>query len=105
PAQTPHELQDALGILTDGLRNGWQNSEDMERMRGCEILSDILRHMSEFKLINMTSYEILFEFLGINFKTPESIVAKVNSDYSSHLHSTLRSLNNHEPCCISLHCT
>ena len=31
--QTPHELSRTLGILTDGLRNSWQNSEDMERMR------------------------------------------------------------------------
>jgi hypothetical protein len=31
--QTPHELSRTLGILADGLRNSWQNSEDMERMR------------------------------------------------------------------------
>jgi len=31
--QMPHELSRALGILTDGLRHSWQNSEDMERMR------------------------------------------------------------------------
>ncbi|KAH9006451.1 beach-domain-containing protein [Lactarius hatsudake] len=68
-ARTPHELSRTLGILTDGLRNSWQNSEDMERMRGYEILSDILRNKSE--LINMTSYETLFEFLGMNFKTPD----------------------------------
>ncbi|KAI0002519.1 beach-domain-containing protein [Russula compacta] len=67
-AKTPHELSRTLGILIDGLRNSWQNSEDMERMRGYEILSEILRNKSE--LINMTSYETLFEFLGINFKTP-----------------------------------
>ncbi|KAF8266238.1 beach-domain-containing protein [Lactarius quietus] len=68
-ARTPHELSRTLGILTDGLRNSWQNSEDMERMRGYEILSEILRNKSE--LINMTSYETLFEFLGMNFKTPD----------------------------------
>ncbi|KAH9975416.1 beach-domain-containing protein [Lactifluus volemus] len=68
-AKTPHELSRTLGILTDGLRNSWQNSEDMERMRGYEILSEILRGKSA--LINMTSYETLFEFLGMNFKTPD----------------------------------
>ncbi|KAI9451783.1 beach-domain-containing protein [Russula earlei] len=67
--QTSHELSRTLGILTDGLRNSWQNSEDMERMRGYEILSEILRNKSE--LINMTSYETLFEFFGVNFKTPD----------------------------------
>ena len=32
-AQSPHEMSRALGVLTDGLRNSWQNSEDMEQMR------------------------------------------------------------------------
>ncbi|KAI0261217.1 beach-domain-containing protein [Gloeopeniophorella convolvens] len=68
-AKTPHELSRTLGILTDGLRNNWQNSEDMERIRGYEVLSGILRSKSE--LINMTSYETLFEFLGMNFRTPD----------------------------------
>lgn len=31
--QTPHELSRTLGILTDGLKFSWQNSEDMERIR------------------------------------------------------------------------
>jgi len=31
--QTSHELSCTLGILTDGLKNSWQNSEDMERLR------------------------------------------------------------------------
>ncbi len=32
-AQNAHELSRALGVLTDGLRNSWQNSEDMEQLR------------------------------------------------------------------------
>ena len=28
--QTSHELSHTLGILTDGLKNSWQNSKDME---------------------------------------------------------------------------
>ncbi|EKM77777.1 hypothetical protein AGABI1DRAFT_121854 [Agaricus bisporus var. burnettii JB137-S8] len=68
-AMSPHELSRALSILVDGLRNSWQNSEDMERLRGYEILADILRKKSHH--INLTSYEILFEFLGINARTPE----------------------------------
>ena len=39
----------------------------------------------------MTSYETLFEFLGMNFKTPESVEVKVNSDFSSNLYSTSHS--------------
>ncbi|KAF8652783.1 hypothetical protein AX16_004175 [Volvariella volvacea WC 439] len=68
-ANTPHELSRALGILTDGLKNSWQNSEDMERLRGYDVLGDMLRAKSQ--LINMTGYETLFEFLGMNFRTPE----------------------------------
>lgn len=32
-AQNQHEVSRALGVLTDGLRNSWQNSEDMEQLR------------------------------------------------------------------------
>ena len=56
---------------------------------GYEILSEILRNKSE--LINMTSYETLFEFLGMNFKTPESVVVKVNRDCGSYLLSIYHS--------------
>ncbi|KAF8962103.1 beach-domain-containing protein [Flammula alnicola] len=68
-ASTSHELSRTLGILTDGLKNSWQNSEDMERLRGYEILADILS--SKAQLINLTAFETLFEFLGINFNSPE----------------------------------
>ncbi|KAJ2916640.1 hypothetical protein MD484_g3777, partial [Candolleomyces efflorescens] len=68
-AKTPHELSRSLGILVDGLRNNWQNSEDMERLRGYEILGDMLR--SKAAIINLTTFETMFEFLGVNFSSPE----------------------------------
>ncbi|TFK23845.1 beach-domain-containing protein [Coprinopsis marcescibilis] len=68
-AQTQHELSRSLGILVDGLKNSWQNSEDMERLRGYELLAGLLR--SKAQLINVTGFETLFEFLGINFGSPE----------------------------------
>ena len=85
--QNPHELSRALGILTDGLRNSWQNSEDMEHLReypptflclgalpeyivgGYDILNHLLR--SKAHLINMTGFENLFEFFGLNFRSTE----------------------------------
>ena len=85
--QNPHELSRALGILTDGLRNSWQNSEDMEQLReqsltflcsrkllehikgGYDILNHLLR--SKAHLINMTGFETLFEFFGLNFRSAE----------------------------------
>ncbi|KAF5360312.1 hypothetical protein D9758_009126 [Tetrapyrgos nigripes] len=68
-ANTAHEVSRALSVLTDGLKNNWQNSEDMERLRGYEVLADILR--TKTSLINMTSFETIFEFLGINFRSPD----------------------------------
>lgn len=68
-ARTPHELSRALGVLCDGLKNNWQNSEDMERLRGYEILADILR--AKGQMINISSFEVLFEFLGLSFRSPE----------------------------------
>lgn len=85
--QNPHELSRALGILTDGLRNSWQLSEDMEQLRGFLFIFlclrarlkcdpggyDILNHLlrSKANLINMTGFETLFEFLGLNFRSTE----------------------------------
>ncbi|KAF8509163.1 beach-domain-containing protein [Hysterangium stoloniferum] len=69
-ANNPHDLCHALGVLTDTLQISWQTSEDMEHIRGYEILAGILRAKS--RLLNMAAYEVIFEFLGLNFRTPES---------------------------------
>ncbi|TFY62229.1 hypothetical protein EVJ58_g3994 [Rhodofomes roseus] len=68
-ANSDHQLSRALGVLTDGIRNSWQNSEDMERLRGYDILADLLRAKPD--LINMTGFETIFEFLGLNFRSPD----------------------------------
>ncbi|TDL19109.1 beach-domain-containing protein [Rickenella mellea] len=68
-ASTPHEMSRTLSVLTDAIRGCWQNSEDMERLRGYDILAHILQRKRH--IINMTSYEVLFEFMGINFRTPD----------------------------------
>lgn len=38
---------------------------------GYEILADMLRQKSQ--LINMTSFETLFEFFGLSFRSPEYV--------------------------------
>ncbi|CCM01781.1 uncharacterized protein FIBRA_03848 [Fibroporia radiculosa] len=68
-SHSAHEVSRALGILVDGLKNSWQNSEDMERLRGYDVLTAFLRAKSQY--INMTGFETLFEFLGFNFRTPD----------------------------------
>ncbi|KAG9311479.1 hypothetical protein JVU11DRAFT_8594 [Chiua virens] len=83
-AETSHELSRTIAILCESLRNCWQNSEDMERVgendapsfdfllmttAGYDVLASILYHKSP--LINMTTFEILFEFLGLSFRSPD----------------------------------
>ncbi|KAI6038492.1 hypothetical protein EDC04DRAFT_2868311 [Pisolithus marmoratus] len=69
-AQTQHELSRTISILCDCIRGSWQNSEEMERIAGYDALADILR--SKGHLINMTSFETLFEFLGLNFRSADT---------------------------------
>ncbi|KIJ42154.1 hypothetical protein M422DRAFT_209006 [Sphaerobolus stellatus SS14] len=69
-ADSSHELNNALGIFADAIKTSWQNSEDIERIRGYEILAGILRAKS--RLINLAAFQTLFEFLGLDFKTPEA---------------------------------
>jgi hypothetical protein len=68
-ARSTHELSRALGVLAESLRNSWANSEDMERMRGYDVLSRVLRDKAG--LVNVTSFEIMFEMLGLNFRALE----------------------------------
>jgi hypothetical protein len=69
----------------------WQNSQDMERLRayispsffflptgmtlweagGYEILAGMLG--TKVQSINLTGFETIFEFLGINFRLPEFV--------------------------------
>jgi hypothetical protein len=68
-ARTGHELSRALGVLAESVRNSWANAEDMERIRGYEILAHVLREKAA--LVNVTAFETLFEALGMNFRHPE----------------------------------
>ncbi|KAI9573033.1 hypothetical protein HD554DRAFT_2058344 [Boletus coccyginus] len=67
--ETSHELSRTIAILCESLRNCWQISEDMERVAGYDVLASILHQKS--RLINMTTFEILFEFLGLSFRSPD----------------------------------
>ncbi|KAF8547687.1 beach-domain-containing protein [Imleria badia] len=69
-AETSHELSRTIAILCDSLRNCWENSEDMERVAGYDVLANILYQKSH--LVNMTTFEILFEFLGLSFRSPDT---------------------------------
>lgn len=115
-AQTTHELSRALSVFSDCLRNCWQNSDDMERLReyticgimavvdylidGYDILASMLRARSH--LINMTSFETLFEFLGLNFRTPEYVLPSVITSKALTLVKCIHCCQHH---CIQSHRT
>ena len=58
-----------MSILADGIRTSWQNSEDMERIHGYEILNMTLRKKTT--IVDVECFNVLFEFLGLDFSSPE----------------------------------
>ena len=47
---------------------------------GYDILADLLRAKPD--LINMTGFETIFEFLGLNFRTPEYVSSSIAAPYA-----------------------
>lgn len=64
-------MTNALSVLMDSLRTSWQNSEDMERIHGYEVLALALR--SKVKIIDINAFNVVFEFLGIDSTHPEYV--------------------------------
>ncbi|KAG8823617.1 hypothetical protein FRC17_009281 [Serendipita sp. 399] len=69
-SQNSHDLANSLAVLFDSLRTSWQNSEDMERIHGYEILSLALR--SKISIIDIYSFNVVFDFLGTDLSRPEN---------------------------------
>jgi hypothetical protein len=67
--QNSHDLANALSVLAEGIRTSWQNSEDMERIHGYEILNMTLRNKNA--IVDVECFNVLFEFLGLDFSAPE----------------------------------
>ncbi|KAJ3925756.1 MAG: hypothetical protein NXY57DRAFT_979389 [Lentinula lateritia] len=73
-AKTPNELSRALGVVTDGMKNIhlsrfiWLTIPILPP-GSYDILADTLR--SKADMINMTSSETVFEFFGLNFRSPD----------------------------------
>lgn len=68
-SRNPHDLTNSVAVLFDSLRTSWQNSEDMERIHGYEILALALRAKSP--IIDMYTFNVVFDFLGIDVNHPE----------------------------------
>ena len=56
-------------MLADGIRTSWQNSEDMERIHGYEILNMTLQNKGA--IVDVGCFNVLFKFMGLDFSAPE----------------------------------
>lgn len=68
-AKTSEELATTLGILRDMLKGSWSASEEIERIRGFDLLAAILRP----KMVNIVDVhctKIILAMLGINMDKP-----------------------------------
>jgi hypothetical protein len=68
-SQNPHDLANSVSVLFDSLRTSWQNSEDIERIHGYEILALALRTKSP--IIDIYTFNAVFDFLGVDSGHPE----------------------------------
>lgn len=69
--RSPAQLQSALSILFEMVKEDWSASEEMERMRGYDILASLLRTKMQ-EQVNTSIVRALFAALGINFDKPET---------------------------------
>ncbi|KAG8984948.1 hypothetical protein FRB94_005904 [Tulasnella sp. JGI-2019a] len=69
-ADNERDLAHAIAVLDSSIGTSWQNSEDMERIHGYDILMAILRR--KIHLINLQTFHLLFKILGIDYGDPEN---------------------------------
>ncbi|GHJ86512.1 hypothetical protein NliqN6_2914 [Naganishia liquefaciens] len=69
-ASTPEELLSAISLLVESVRESWKASEEIERMRGYDILAGLLRLKLQ-DCMTVPVFKTLYQFLGINFDKPE----------------------------------
>ena len=69
---------------------------------GYEILADILRGKSQ--MINITGFETLFEFLGLNFRSPEFVLHPFMSCFPASCR-LCQAIDSTELSGLSSHCT
>ncbi|GMK59712.1 hypothetical protein CspeluHIS016_0803180 [Cutaneotrichosporon spelunceum] len=79
-ANTPEELRTALGVLWDMLRYSWSASEEMERIRGYDLLAAILRPKMR-EMVDTACAESILAFLGVDVHDPASARVQCSAGY------------------------
>ncbi|KAJ9116880.1 hypothetical protein QFC22_004537 [Naganishia vaughanmartiniae] len=69
-ASSPEELQSAITLLAECVKESWKASEEAERMRAYDILAGLLRLKMQ-DCMTLSVFKTLYHFLGINFEKAE----------------------------------
>ncbi|KAK4689020.1 hypothetical protein P7C73_g1097, partial [Tremellales sp. Uapishka_1] len=81
-AQTSEELLATLVILKDMLKDSWSASEEMERIRGFDLLAAILRPKMA-KIMDVSSLKVIMSMLGIHMDRPNVATVYNSAGYRS----------------------
>ncbi|KAJ1300253.1 hypothetical protein OPQ81_005082 [Rhizoctonia solani] len=78
-AETTEMLHESVCVLLNAVRTNWRVLEDMESLSGYEVLAHLLYEKAG--LISVDIFNSLFEFLGLDFKTPSKSVVTNPQSY------------------------
>ncbi|CAE6467269.1 unnamed protein product [Rhizoctonia solani] len=78
-AETTEMLHESICVLLNSVRTNWRVLEDMESLSGYEVLAQLLYEKAG--LISVDIFNSLFEFLGLDFKTPSKSVVTNPQSY------------------------
>ncbi|KDN41354.1 hypothetical protein RSAG8_07469, partial [Rhizoctonia solani AG-8 WAC10335] len=78
-AETTEMLHESICVLLNAVRTNWRVLEDMESLSGYEVLAQLLYEKAG--LVSVDIFNSLFEFLGLDFKTPSKSVVTNPQSY------------------------
>ncbi|KAG8690949.1 hypothetical protein FRC11_007896 [Ceratobasidium sp. 423] len=78
-AETTEMLHESICVLLNAVRTSWRVLEDMESLSGYEVLAQLLYEKAG--LISVDIFNSIFEFLGLDFKTPSKSVVTNPQSY------------------------
>ena len=81
-AQTSDELAATLSMLRDMIKDSWSASEEIERIRGYDMLAAILRPKM-INLMDVNCTKIILSMLGVNMDKPETATVHNSAAYRS----------------------
>ncbi len=87
-SSTSKELLQSVLILWEGLRESWSASEDMERMRGYDLLAGLLK-LKMRRLVDVPVANAIFSTLGIASEKPEYVRSERTCFKGKHIIDTI----------------